>query len=240
MRHLALAAMILASLSGPALTQELDVPDVRFPTLPATASSAAGFVPEGWALETEIKGDLDKDGSDDVVLVLRDRDPANVLKPQWAEAGETVDTNPRILAAALATKDGFHLILDNHTLIPRVTSSFESDPLSEVGGVSIDRGSLKVAIYYFPTAGGSDAGFCTFRFRYDGQDFRLIGFDNDNTNRISGETSIVSVNYLTGKATVETGSIGSDKVDKAAKRLKTRKPVGIGDVGEGCFFEPDL
>ncbi|MFN4142587.1 hypothetical protein [Aestuariivirga sp.] len=238
LRRAAPLAALLILLGWPAAAQEFDVPEVDYPSLPGNASSAAGFVPEGWVPEKEIRGDLDMDGAEDLVLVLRDRNPANILTPEWSEE-ERVDTNPRILATALAAGEGYRLVLENHTLIPRVTSFAQSDPLSEAGGVAIDRGGLKVDLYYFSNAGGSDAGFCTYRFRYAGGRFGLIGYDRDNTNRMTGDTTVTSINFLTGKVVTTTGNIESDETQTTTRRLPKRALRGIGELGEGCVLDPE-
>lgn len=56
MRPYALATLLtLLSFTAHAL----DLPPVQYPTLPAQAANAAGFVPQGWALESSVEGDLD-------------------------------------------------------------------------------------------------------------------------------------------------------------------------------------
>jgi hypothetical protein len=225
-------------LSATVKAQEFEVPEVTYPELQEQGEDAQSFVPKGWVLEKEIRGDLNEDGTDDLVLVLHNADPANMLKTEWAP--ETpVDTNARMLAVALAGSGGYRLVVSDHDIIPRVISLTESDPLSESGGVSIDRGSLLVSIYYFSSAGGSDTGHMDFRFRYEDEDFRLIGFDRVNVNRMSGEIKNVSVNYLNRKVVIKTGSIESD-VDKVTTgKLKSAKIITIDDVSEPWAFEPE-
>src|SRR5580692_8046351 len=71
---LALGLAVLA-----ARADDLTPPDVIYPTLAAHAADAVGFAPAGWQIETKLSGDLNGDGVDDLVLVLREHDPANVL-----------------------------------------------------------------------------------------------------------------------------------------------------------------
>ncbi len=225
-------------LTVPALAQEFEVPEVSYPELAEQGEDAQSFVPKGWMLEKEIRGDLNKDRAEDLVLVLHNADPANLFKTEWAP--ETpVDTNPRMLAVALAESGGYRLVVSNHELIPRIISSTESDPLSETGGVSIDRGSLLVKIYYFSSAGGSDTGHMDFRFRHEEDEFRLIGYDRINVNRMSGEIRNVSANYLNRKVVIKTGSIESDVDKVTTKKLKSGDVVTIEDIGEPWAFEPE-
>ncbi|SNY75876.1 hypothetical protein [Stenotrophomonas sp. CC120223-11] len=57
MRPYTLAAL-LSTL--PCAVHALDLPPVQYPALPARAATAAGFVPNGWTLESSIEGDLDQ------------------------------------------------------------------------------------------------------------------------------------------------------------------------------------
>src|SRR5262245_61487571 len=98
MQRLLICVVLAFAVARPALA-ELDIPKVTYPTLPAEGSSAESFVPTGWKLEAEHKGDLNKDGKDDLVLVLRMNEPRNVI--QHDELGQNpFDSNPRILAIA--------------------------------------------------------------------------------------------------------------------------------------------
>ena len=221
------------------VAQDLDAPTVVFPELLRQGADATAFVPQGWLLEREIKGDLNADGIDDLVLVLHDNDPANLTKPDLG-MDVPLNTNPRMLAVALADGEGgYRLALANSTIIPRVIYTNMSDPLSEAGGVSIDRDSLVVAIYYFYSSGGSDTGHMDFRFRYENDDFRLIGYDRTNVNRMSGEIETVSANFLNRKVIVKTGLISEDTGKTVTKRLKSAKVVHISDIEDPRAFAPE-
>lgn len=234
----ALAAILFLTATASSFAQVFDVPEVSYPELAGQAAAPEGFVPQGWMLERLIVGDLNKDAMDDAVLVLRLADPSNILKTDWAP-DQPVDTNPRILAVALADEQsGYNLAVQNHELIWRLTSPTESDPLSEAGGVSIDRGSLKVDLYYFSSAGGSDMGVISYRFRHENGDFRLIGYDRENTHRMSGEVTETSINLLTRKVIIKTGSIENDEVKTTTRKLKAGQPVTIADVGDGALYDP--
>lgn len=51
-----------ALLAAAAAAQALEPPAVTYPPLPAHSRDAAGFVPPGWTLESERRGDLNGDG----------------------------------------------------------------------------------------------------------------------------------------------------------------------------------
>lgn len=232
MRGFGIVSFLAGLVFSAALAQEAEPPPVTFPTLAAKGATAQAFVPAGWTLESEVKGDLDKDGADDLALVLRMADPANVIKP-YEDMDTTLDTNPRMLAVALAEKaGGFRLGFENHTLIPRNVNASQDDPLSESGGVSIEKGTLKVGLYLFMSAGGWDAGNTSFTFRIEKEKLRLIGYDSLNLNRGSGKIDEVSINLLTAKVILTAGSISEDEGKKTEKKLKKNPVVTIDDLGE--------
>lgn len=238
MRLLTVVTFLAGMAVSSALAQEGEPPPVNFPTLATQGADAKAFVPEGWKLESEIKGDLDKDGNDDLALVLRMADPTNVIKPY--EGSDTMlDTNPRMLAVALAGKDGYRLGFENHTLIPRNVNSSQEDPLTESGGVTIENGNLKIGLYLFMTAGGWDMGNTSFTFRIEKEKLRLIGYDSYNVHRASGVIEEVSINLLTGKVILTTGNISEDEGKSTVKRLKKNPVIAIDDLGEwGEKFAP--
>ncbi len=233
-----LAALALLSFATPALAQEDgDLPPVTYPDVVEHAATAKGFVPKGWGLEITAKGDLNGDGEDDLALVIRGKDKANILEDQGPEP---LDTNPRMLVVALADEDGYALALTNNTLIPRADNGFQADVLSEDGGVTIDRGSVVVKLYLFMSAGGSDTGTTAFRFRFEEERLRLIGFDSTNVNRMSGVVEETSINYLTGKVVTKTGSIESDESKSKTSRLKKKPVLYIEDIDNGLMFVPEM
>jgi hypothetical protein len=240
MRSRAAAALLAASILTviPAVAQELAIPEAVYPALPKTAASAEGFVPAGWALESQASGDLNGDGVADLAIVLRGKDPKNVVSNEGGLGENPLDTNPRILTVAFGgAAGGYALALENRTLIPRRTDPVMADPLED-GGISIERGALKVRLHLFMSAGGWGMSTTTYAFRHRDGRFSLIGFDREEVQRNTGETRSVSVNYATGKMKIETGSIERDAKKARWKTLPRRPPPTIDRIGNGLEFDP--
>jgi len=225
------------------LAPQDDLPQVRYPALVAEATSAKGFVPTGWTLESSATGDLDGDGKPDLAFALHMTDPANVVKNEGGFCGETLDTNPRILAVALARPGGgYRLVVQNHSLVPRRDNAcaedwFDSDGVSG-GGLAIQRGNVVVTLGRFMSAGGWGMGSTVFTLRWRENALRLIGFDVRNTQRNSGETSSLSINYLTRKVRTGHGSIESDAEKVRWSRLPGTGLPTIDAVGNGLDYDP--
>lgn len=216
---------------------DLRIPEVVYPRLPDQAETAQGFVPAGWALEKEASGDLNRDGVPDLVLVLRDQSPASIIKHSTIGTNP-LNTNPRILAVAFGRKPpaGFTLAMQDHTLIPRHTAPNIDDPLQE-GDVSISRGTLRVKLGFFASSGSWTMSMTTFTFRHQNGQFELIGYDRFETARNSGVTSDVSINYMTRKVKIATGSIENDAKKVRWITLPRRPLLTIDKIGDGLDFD---
>ena len=69
---------------------------------------------------------------------------------------------------------------------------------------------------------------------------RLVGFDDMDLHRGSGEIMTVSVNYLTGRAWTQAGHISEGDGPKRWTRVAGNGRICIEDVGHGLSFEPAL
>lgn len=215
-----------------------ELPPVDYPKLPGTAATEQGFVPKGWRIEARAAGDLDGDGKPDSALVLRATDPANVVDEPMCE--ERLDTNPRILAVLLAKPDGgYRLAGETHELIPRRDNGCQVDPFSDPGQIAIEAGTLRVDLERMMSAGGWDMGTTTFKWRWSGGAVRLAGFDYSNVVRNSGALTLVSVNYLTGRAKISTGNVGTDREKVRWTRLRRRGAPTLVNIGDGLAFDPE-
>jgi len=237
LRAIACGLGLLLALTGHAWAQ-LEVPPAVYPKLAAEAADIAGFVPPGWRIEAQAAADLDRNGVPDLVFVLRQNDPANVIANKGGLGASSLDTNPRILAAAFKTSAGYRLALENHALIPRNDNPTVDDTFDAKGGLTAQRGSFRITLDFFASAGSWDAGPRKLTFRYQGGRFVLIGFDRTNVTRSTGKMTEISVNYLTGRMLTQTGTISSDETRKIWKTLPKRPPPTISDVGDGMEFDP--
>jgi hypothetical protein len=236
-----LVSATLFLLSAP--TQGAKPPPVSYPTLAATAPDAKGFVPRGWKLETQDTGDLDGDGLPDLAFALHQQDTRNIV-PNGPLCGDTLDTNPRILAVALAQHGGgYRLATQNHSLVPRRDNACAEDWFGSEGvtggGMDVMRGTLRVRLGRFMSAGGWSMGSITYTFRWQQGALRLIGYDYTNVQRNSGEMDTLSINYLTRRVKVGAGSIGDDNLTTRWSMIPAQPLLTIDEVGDGLEFDPN-
>lgn len=240
-RHLLFAAWVLPFVPGLAPAQ--DIPEVSYPAVVEQAADAAGFVPEGWRLEQTSDGDLNGDGRDDLVLVLKMDAAANRID-NTALGPDVFDTNPRMLVAALAEDSGgYRRVLADHALIPRPYSPNLDDFLweDEGGGVKVEEGALRVSLHMWASAGTWFTSNTSFTFRYRDGCFRLVGYDQWSRHRAGDVFTTVSANYLARRAWRAEGSISDEgEPERIWLRLKKQPLRCLEDVGDGLEFDPGL
>jgi hypothetical protein len=155
---------------------------------PQTAKSPSEFIPAGYVIFAEIRGDLNKDSKEDYVFIIKGTDKNKFHKDDYR--GE-LDRNRRGIIIAIRNQDNYELVLDNR-------ECFSSE--NEDGGVyfapdldaSIHKGNL--ILHY---AHGR-YGYWSYNFRYQNSDFELIGFDSsENYGPIVQRTK--SINFMTRK-----------------------------------------
>jgi hypothetical protein len=209
-----------------------------FPSIPAQAQTKAGLVPKGWVVETESSGDLNGDRVPDLMLVLHMNDPKNIVENDGL-GPDQLDTNPRMLVVAFAGKatKKYSLALMNHTLIPRHVNPVMDDPLEDA---AIVKGTLRVSLGFFMSAGSWYTSQTKFTFRYQDGCFKLIGYDATEAKRNTGETSTVSVNYLTKKAKISEGNFENDHEKVSWKTVRTPTLLCMDAIGDGLDFNPEI
>ncbi|WP_133477443.1 hypothetical protein [Cognatilysobacter segetis] len=212
------------------------MPDVVAPRLPSRAASVEAFVPRGWAIETRLDGPVDNDARPDVVLLLRDRDPKNIVRNAGLGV-DRLDTNPRLLVVLAAEAGGYRRLAQSDQVIRRNTNPVLSDPLEE-GGLSLERRVLSVTSGFFSSAGSWSMGSTTHKFRWQDGCMRLIGIDERDIQRNTGATTDVSVNLLTGKVIRKSGSIENDRTNVHRGTFKRRARLCFEDARDGDF--PDV
>jgi hypothetical protein len=170
----------------------------------------ASFVPEGYRIFEEIQGDLNKDGIPDIVLIIKNTDVENIVNDEYR--GE-LDRNRRGIIIALKKEDSYELIVRN-------LSCFSSE--NEDGGVYFapelsvgitTKGNLQ--FHY----GHGRYGWSLYTFRYQNDDFELIGYDQEDHH---GPVLLTgwSINFLTKKMKIRE-NLNPYAEDESEEEIKT-------------------
>jgi hypothetical protein len=190
-----------------------------------TGTKTTDFVPRGWKSDEEIKGKLKADSVEDAVLQLvEDKGPK----------GEGEDRSRALVILSKGADGKYHLAAVAGKLIQCAGCG------GVLGGqagadIKISKGVLLVR----QLSGSREATDHLQRFRYDTQSgrFMLVGEDIDEYDRAVGDSVLTSINYLTGKKTIE-----KRKFDKKLNRYVSKgrqvkaiakKPIPIEEVDNG-------
>ncbi|WP_343532438.1 hypothetical protein [Pedobacter sp.] len=175
----------------------------------------ADFIPKGFVLFNTIKGDLDKDGLSDEVLIVKGTDKSKIIVNRFEER---VDRNRRGIIILLNKRGRYELSIKN-------LDCFSSE--NEDGGVyfppelsvQIEKGNLYIQYSH------GRYGYWRYTFRFRNADFELIGYDSSNNfgPRIDRKTSI---NFLTKKKLVkENTNQNAESGDEVFKEKWSKLPA---------------
>ena len=185
------------------------------------------FLPKGYLLfkyegetssgiEDEIKGDLNKDGLEDIVLIIKGTDKNKIIKDDYR--GQ-LDKNRRGIIV-LFNKGGFYEIATKNY------DCFSSE--NEDGGVyfapELDPGIIKGNLYINYRHGRY--GNWSYTFKYQNGDFELIGYDS-NSSRGPVPQYEESINFLTKKRLTRDNLNKDDNDDSEVKYKETWKKITI-------------
>ena len=150
------------------------------------------FIPKGYAEFKKYSGDLNKDGLEDCVLIIKKTDSTNVVMNRF---DKKVDRNRRGIIVLFKNANGYELADKN-------LECFSSE--NEDGGVYfapelwIEIKDNKLYIHY----GHGRYGYWKYTFRFQKSNFELIGYDS-SSNRGPVTNRETSINFLTKKKLIK-------------------------------------
>ena len=155
------------------------------------------IIPNNWKLLDSTSGDLNQDGVSDLVFAIQKTDRNNIELNDGLGT-DTIDLNPRILAIYFGSKSGgFNKkLVSEHFIILRDSPTMD-EPFE---GFNINKkGILDINYRFWYSAGSWSMSNHKYRFRFQNNEFVLIGYDSNEAHRASGETTDYSINFLTKK-----------------------------------------
>ncbi|MBL3654501.1 hypothetical protein [Fulvivirga sediminis] len=175
---------------------------------------------KNWKVIAEAKGDLNKDGVEDLAFVIQNTDKKN-LKINDGLGVDTVDHNPRVLGIYFGQKGGGYQkqLQSNEFILIREFPTMD-DPFD---GISIlSNGVLQIDFHFWYSAGSWYMSNHQYKFRYQHQRFELIGYECSEMHRASMNSTDYSINFSTRKMSI-IRITHNEKTDKEeeTKELKT-------------------
>ena len=201
---------------------------VRLATAPKMElkTDPKAFVPKGYSLFQQYKGDLNKDGKPDVVLMIKGTE-----KSKWVddECRGRLDRNRRGLIILFKRKNGYEQILRNDTC-------FSSE--NEDGGIAdapeLELYIIKNTLHIYFAHGRY--GCWNYIFRYQNNDFELIGYNHNRCIRYVTYYNL-DINFSTRTRVYEENLNVDDnekeehyKVTKS--KIKRRKLIKLSEIAD--------
>lgn len=217
---------------------------ISFSTVTLAASDKSAytkFIPQGWTVLETVTGDLNRDGKADTAFIIQQNDPNNI-KSHEGLGSERLNLNPRKLLVLFQTAQGYQLITENDSLPSEndEESPCLADPLED-GGIAITKGLLKISLHYWLSCGSWYVTNNSYTFRFQNNNFSLIGFDSNDFHRASGDITEKSINFSTGKVKTTTGknefSDTSQPVKVHWSSLKNKYQLKLQDIDFSEYTE---
>lgn len=209
------------------------------PSFAAPPDAFTQWVPSGWKVIADNVGDLNRDGIDDVALVIEEANPANFKKTPEGSLGPNIQNlNPRRLIILLRSSSGLKEVLRRDDLLPSENAENQGcldDPMAN-GGVSIAKGNLVIELQDSRSCGSYGVVNEKFTFRSQSTRFQLIGYDRSESSRSTGERSEYSTNYLAGKKKITTGlnDFRNFKEKVSWKSLPSKRAFFLDEISFYC------
>lgn len=216
-----------------------DASTIELPQLPLKGEKLQDFIPDFWIVEFLQQEDLNGDGELDTVMVVRNQDIQNI-NHIGDDTSPLIDTNPRILIILFRQGKEWRLIKQNTTFIPKTENDngYIQDPFNGIvsGGVTTSKGIISIRLGYF----SSELIYKIYTFRWQNNDFYLIGYDSYSRGRASGIETTSSYNFLTNRQNTKIATpLDDDSIETSSdwQKLKPHKLLKLDEIMSGDIDE---
>lgn len=183
------------------------------------------FVPGKYRIFEEIYGDLNKDGVDDCVLIIKDTDKENFVTDEYQ--GE-LDRNRRGIVILFDKGGSYEVVLENKDCFSSENEDGGVYYAPELSVEIAEKGNLYIHYSH------GRYGWWRYTFRYQNNDFELIGFDS-SSNRGPLIERMTSINFLTKKKQVsvntnEDAENGKDQFEETWEDIEIKSLVKLSEI----------
>lgn len=192
------------------------------------------FLPQGYVIFEKLYGDLNKDGNDDCVLIIKGTDKNQIITD---ENKGKLDRNRRGIIVLFNKNNHYELAVKNY-------NCFSSE--NEDGGVYyapelyVDNEKGNLTVHF----GHGRYGYWKYTFRFQNKDFELIGYDQSE-NRGPIVERVMSINFLSQKKqekvntnTNENAEGGEEVFKESWKKINVNRLIKLSEIKD--FDELDM
>ena len=185
-------------------------------SIKSKGQSFVDFAPAGWTILDSAYGDLNNDGISDAVVIIQHKDSVSLIN----SLQDTVLTQPRILLIFFKdhVDNNFSLREQSNSFILKHDNFAMDDPYQEL---AINNGVLEIKFHFFYSTGSWYITNAVYKFRYQREQFVLIGADNSSFHRATHDFEDYSYNFLTKRRTLTKGNDDKGTKNMNWKSLKT-------------------
>ncbi len=198
----------------------------------AQNSEPSDFIPDNYVEFEKYFGDLNKDGLEDCVLIIKKTDTTNIVMNRF---DKKVDRNRRGIIVLFKNENGYQLADKNY-------NCFSSE--NEDGGVYfapelwIEIRNEKLYVHY----GHGRYGYWEYTFQFQNSNFELIGYDS-SSNRGPVTNTETSINFLTKrklikKNTNENAEGGDEVFEETWSNIEIKNLIKLSEIKD--FDELDM
>lgn len=199
-------------------------------------SSLNKHIPKGHKLIETIKGDLNSDGYEDVVLILQSINRKNIKTDEFRGK---LDLNRKGLVILFRKGNEFELILENRDCFSS-QDEYSGAYIPPELWIEIKNGNL------FIKHGQGANGFWYYTFRYDKSNFELIGYDTGYKTELNFECVVFdeeSINLNTGRKQIKkVTSVDQnckETYTEVWKEIKVLKKIELRTIKDLDYIEID-
>ena len=195
----------------------------------------SSFLPKGYVLFDTVYGDVNNDGVQDCLLLIKGTDKSKVILDDY---GKKADRNRRGLIVLLKQQGKYVATVTNY-------HCFSSE--NEDGGVYIPPDlslEIKKGNLYVHYAHGR-YGYWRYTFRFHQSDFELIGYDSADRSSFASDYALfdeTSINFITKKKllkkVINVDKEGKEVYQETLQDIKANKHIRLSAIKD--FDELDV
>lgn len=173
------------------------------------------FIPKGFNVFETVQGDLNNDGTQDIVYVVKNTLASGFETDE--NSGEKVDRNRRGLVIVLNKETGYELLVSNPTCF---SSENEDGGVYYAPELSLEIKKNKLYLNYEH----GRYGYWKYTLRATENDMELIGYDNSE-NYGPVVKNEISINFLTRKKQIKQNTNMDEKNPENAKFVTMNEKI---------------